>query len=238
MSVTVDAARLLVYAAVASADVANHHPDADVRERAQRRMDLLTPLAKAWPTDEGVRIASLGVQVHGGMGFVEETGIAQRYRDARITPIYEGTNGIQAIDLVGRKIARDSGKAVSELLDELTETVERAEAIGELSTAAKCLSDAVHQSRSAATWIVEQFGSSTEGVLSGATVFLDLLATTVAGSLLITQAADHISSGDTDATRLIAGAEFFALDRLTRLPSLQSITLGCGLLDAGLMQRR
>jgi len=234
MAVTVDASRLLVYLAVAAADVANDHPDAEERARSQRRMELLTPLAKAWPTDEGVRVASLGVQIHGGMGFIEETGIAQRYRDARITPIYEGTNGIQAIDLVGRKIARDNGLAVNELLDEISVTIERADGIAELSNAAKSLSEAVHQCRAAVTWIVEQFANNADAVLAGATVFLDLLATTVAGSLLIKQAADHIEDGSPDATRRVACSEFFAFDRLTRLPSLQSISLGNELLTAGL----
>ncbi len=234
MAVTVDASRLLVYLAVAAADVANNHPDAEERARSQRRMELLTPLAKAWPTDEGVRVASLGVQIHGGMGFIEETGIAQRYRDARITPIYEGTNGIQAIDLVGRKIARDNGLAVNELLDEISVTIERADGIAELSNAAKSLSEAVHQCRAAVTWIVEQFANSADAVLAGATVFLDLVATTVAGSLLIKQAADHVEDGSPDATMRVARAEFFAFDRLTRLPSLQSITLGNELLTAGL----
>ena len=234
MAVTVDASRLLVYLAVAAGDVASSHPDAEERARSQRRMELLTPLAKAWPTDEGVRVASLGVQIHGGMGFIEETGIAQRYRDARITPIYEGTNGIQAIDLVGRKVARDNGLAVNELLDEISLTIERAEGTAELSNAAKSLSEAVHQCRAAVTWIVEQFANNADAVLAGATVFLDLLATTVAGSLLIRQAADHLEDGSPDATRRVACAEFFAFDRLTRLPSLQSITLGNELLTAGL----
>src|SRR3546814_124572 len=102
-----------------SSDVCSSDLDVVVRSAAALRADLLTPLAKAWSTDEGVRLTSLAVQVHGGMGFIEETGIAQRYRDARIAPIYEGTNGIQAIDLVSRKVRRDGGAAMQALLDEL-----------------------------------------------------------------------------------------------------------------------
>jgi alkylation response protein AidB-like acyl-CoA dehydrogenase len=234
MAVTVDAARLLVYSAFAAADTAKHAPDADQREHAQRRADLLTPLAKAWPTDEAVRVASLAVQVHGGMGFIEETGIAQRYRDARIAPIYEGTNGIQAIDLAGRKIARDDGRAAAELLGEIAEIADRAVGVAELSASAKALSDAVQQSRAGVAWIVERFATDTDNVLAGATAVLELLALTVAASLLIRQAIEHAANQLPDAGRRLARAEFFALDRLSRLPSLTAISLGVDLLDAGL----
>src|SRR5689334_24564868 len=90
----------------------------------QRRVDLLIPVVKAWSTDAGVEIASIGVQIHGGMGFIEETGAAQHLRDARILPIYEGTNGIQARDLVGRKIAKDGGETMLGLISEMRATVE------------------------------------------------------------------------------------------------------------------
>ena len=96
-----------------------HAADADARARCQARADLLIPVVKAWCTDQGVEIASLGVQVHGGMGYIEETGAAQYYRDARIAPIYEGTNGIQANDLVGRKVQRDGGAATAALIAEM-----------------------------------------------------------------------------------------------------------------------
>jgi alkylation response protein AidB-like acyl-CoA dehydrogenase len=98
--------------------------DADEKAWSKRREDLLIPIAKAWSTDMGVEVASMGVQVHGGMGFIEETGAAQHLRDARIAPIYEGTNGIQAIDLVGRKLARDGGTAMAELIEDIRQTVE------------------------------------------------------------------------------------------------------------------
>src|SRR3546814_14895877 len=104
--------RGLVYEVAAGIDVADRHPDAAERARAQTRVDLLIPVVKAWCTDTAVEICSANVQVHGGMGFIEETGAAQHYRDARITPIYEGANGVQALDLVGRKVARDGGEAL------------------------------------------------------------------------------------------------------------------------------
>ena len=113
------AARTICYATAVALDVAARAKDAKVRADAAARGALLTPIAKAFSTDIGNEVAYLGVQVHGGMGFIEETGAAQHYRDARITAIYEGTNGIQAIDLVTRKLGANGGASVFALLDEL-----------------------------------------------------------------------------------------------------------------------
>ena len=112
MRAATEAMRALAYYAAAMIDHARREPDPAARAEAQRRADLLIPVVKAWCTDLGVVVASTGIQVHGGMGYIEETGAAQHLRDARIAPIYEGTNGIQANDLVGRKLARDRGEAV------------------------------------------------------------------------------------------------------------------------------
>src|SRR5260370_1736687 len=103
-------------------DRGRRHPEAAKRAAAQRQADLLIPVVKAWCTDLGVAVASTGIQVHGGMGYVEETGAAQYLRDARIGPIYAGTNGIQANDLVGRKLSRDHGEAAGALVAEMRET--------------------------------------------------------------------------------------------------------------------
>jgi len=119
------AARVLAYRAAAAADVASRSPDAETAAKAQRRLDLLIPVVKGWSTEMGNVSASLGVQVHGGMGYIEETGAAQHLRDARITTIYEGTTGIQALDLIGRKIARDKGRAMAELIADLRATQAR-----------------------------------------------------------------------------------------------------------------
>ena len=119
MRAGIEAMRALTYLAAAAIDRSRHAADEKERFRAQRRADLLIPVVKAWCTDLGVEIASLGVQVHGGMGYIEETGAAQHLRDARIAPIYEGTNGIQANDLVGRKLGRDKGEAARELFAEM-----------------------------------------------------------------------------------------------------------------------
>ena len=113
------AARSICYATAVALDVSVRAKDAKVRADAAARGALLTPIAKAFSTDIGNEVAYLGVQVHGGMGFIEETGAAQHYRDARITSIYEGTNGIQSIDLVTRKLAANGGASVWALLDEL-----------------------------------------------------------------------------------------------------------------------
>src|SRR5437660_6810719 len=122
------AARTICYATAVALDVAARAKDSKVRADAAARGALLTPIAKAFSTDIGNEVAYLGVQVHGGMGFIEETGAAQHYRDARITAIYEGTNGIQAIDLVTRKLAANGGAAVWALLDQLSATVKQVEA--------------------------------------------------------------------------------------------------------------
>src|SRR5207302_6328663 len=119
MRAATEAMRALTYFAAAAIDRSRRAGDDEARFRAQRRADLLIPVVKAWCTDLGVEVASLGVQVHGGMGYIEETGAAQYYRDARIAPIYEGTNGIQANDLVSRKLGRDRGEAARDLLAEM-----------------------------------------------------------------------------------------------------------------------
>lgn len=127
----VEAARVLAYDCAAAFDFAHKHPEDDVRDRFNRRGALLTPIVKGWSTEVGVEICSLGMQVHGGMGFIEETGAAQYLRDVRITPIYEGTTGIQANDLVGRKTQYDGGQGVEELLTDMRATQAALESAGD-----------------------------------------------------------------------------------------------------------
>src|SRR5438270_2146548 len=119
MRAATEAMRALAYLAAAAIDASRQAGEGEAQFRAQRRADLLIPVVKAWCTDLGVEIASTGIQVHGGVGYIEETGAAQYLRDARIAPIYEGTNGIQANDLVGRKLGRDQGEAARELIAEM-----------------------------------------------------------------------------------------------------------------------
>ena len=225
---TRDAMRLLTFATAIAADIARHHEDPEQRALHQRRTDLLTPLAKAWCTDEGIRLASLALQVHGGMGFVEETGIAQRYRDARIATIYEGTNGIQAIDLVGRKVSRDGGGAATELFDAIEPTVTAAAGSTELADAAAQLAAALVDARAATTWVVEQSARDRGVVLAGACSYLELLSLTVAGDLLLRHALD------TGSVRAIRRAQFFAVEQLRQRPAFERITLGLLTLRDGL----
>src|SRR5204862_250575 len=125
MKAHIEAARGICLSTAVAADLARAATDDAARTAAKLREELLTPIAKAWSTDVGVWAASQGVQIHGGMGFIEETGAAQHYRDARIAPIYEGTNGIQAIDLVTRKLAAQGGASVWSLLEDLTGVVKQ-----------------------------------------------------------------------------------------------------------------
>ncbi len=132
----IEVARVMAYDCAAAFDFAGHHADAEVREKFKRRGELLTPIVKGWSTEVGVELCSLGVQIHGGMGFIEETGAAQHLRDSRITPIYEGTTGIQANDLLGRKTMYDGGQGVDELLADMRITQDALAASGNPDAAA------------------------------------------------------------------------------------------------------
>ncbi len=119
MRARTEAMRALAYCTAACMDRAQRHPDAATRARNQGRVEFLTPVVKGWCTESSIMIASAGIQVHGGVGYVEETGAAQYLRDARITTIYEGTTGIQANDLIGRKLARDKGEHAGALIRDM-----------------------------------------------------------------------------------------------------------------------
>jgi 3-(methylthio)propanoyl-CoA dehydrogenase len=181
-----EAARALLYAAAVSLDEAKHGPDPVARQAAQVRVDLLTPVCKAWATDVGVEVASLGVQIHGGMGFIEETGAAQHYRDARILPIYEGTNGIQANDLVFRKLGRDKGAAARAFLAEVGSTVEtlRAKPGDDAAAIADALSDAVAALAEATGWMVDHLTADPVAAAAGASSYLRMFGLTAGGQML------------------------------------------------------
>ena len=160
----------------------------------------MTPLAKAYGTDIGVEVASLGVQVHGGMGFVEETGAAQYYRDIRIAPLYEGTNGIQAADLVGRKLTGDGGAALKALITDVRSD-------GRTETSLLALTDAVER---AADWML---GASAEDRLAGSYPFLEMVAIMACGGLMARQ---HAAAADGNSAFLHAKqvTTRFYLDRI------------------------
>lgn len=220
MDASTQAARAICYACAAAADLAEHSPDADVRAAAKAREDLLTPLAKAWSTDRGVEAANSGVQIHGGMGFMSQTLAAQLYMDARIAPIYEGTNGIQAIDLVGRKLSADNGKAMAALIAEARSYARAARATNDprLVAAASRLETAIDALETATSWMLEKMGSDRQTALGGATVYLRL-AGDVAGGALLVAGATHDMPGDADPAgldRARALARFFAEDTLSQ----------------------
>ncbi len=199
-------ARAICMATAAASDIASGHPDEDVRRSAHIRETLLTPIAKAYSSDLGVEATSVSLQIFGGMGFVEETGAAQHYRDSRIAPIYEGTNGIQAMDLVGRKIRRDGGDGMQALISEL-------EAILSLSQefkmeAASSLKDGLETLKQATKIIL---GANEKDVLSVATNYLRLAGNVISGALLIKAACNGKKDGDPLADNMAALARYHSL---------------------------
>ncbi|AMD01593.1 acyl-CoA dehydrogenase [Halomonas chromatireducens] len=176
MRARTDALRALALYCAAQLDVARHGGDGE-REVAQARADVLIPVVKAFSTDQAVDIASMGVQVHGGMGFIEETGAAQLLRDARIAPIYEGTNGIQALDLAGRKLQRDGGAALAGLIEEVEATASELREDGELAALGESLAAGAADLEAAMQRVLEQGSDSELGpdaIQAYATPFLSL----------------------------------------------------------------
>jgi alkylation response protein AidB-like acyl-CoA dehydrogenase len=211
MRAMTSAARAICYATAVAIDVSHRATDASARDTAAARAALLTPIAKAFSTDIGNEVASMGVQVHGGMGFIEETGAAQHMRDARITAIYEGTNGIQSIDLVTRKLAAQSGASVFALLDEMKDTVSRVEASNDPAfglTAAR-LREALAALDRASRWLLERMTASPNDALAGATPYLRLFGSTLGGCLLAEQAL-AANKSDGGGKRQTALTRFFA----------------------------
>jgi len=220
------AARAICYATGVAIDRTQRGKTEAARKAGHERASLLTPVAKAFSTDIGIEVASLGVQVHGGMGFIEETGAAQHYRDARIAAIYEGTNGIQAIDLVTRKLPLDNAKTVGLYLDELRRTVSavkasNAPAFGE--TAAR-LGEAVDSLERATRWLLAQKSSDT--ALAGATPYLRLFGYAAGGCMLAEQALIALRESGDGAGRT-ALARFFAENIAVQAVGLErSVTEG------------
>ena len=231
MKARIEAARAVCLDTAVAADAARCASDPVARARAARREELLTPIAKAWSTDMGVRVASDGVQVHGGMGFVEETGAAQHYRDARIAPIYEGTNGIQAMDLAGRKLALDGGAAFTEFLADVRATLPALD--GDLAPVAARLGAAAEALERAGGWLSERRGSP--DALAGATEFLGL-AGDVAGGWGLARAALHARTADGDPAWLAGKAQLarvFASQVLGAAESrAEAVTAGAADLEA------
>ena len=218
------ASRAICYLTAACLDRAARETDPERRERAAARASLLTPVAKAFSTDIGNEVASLGVQIHGGMGFVEETGAAQHMRDARILPIYEGTNGIQAIDLVTRKLPLAGGEIVGDEIGAMRRTVKalmnKSEAFG--TTAAR-LREAIDSLDRATSFMKNALsGNDPSPALAGATPYLRLFGLARGGTLLADMA---LAAGESEAGR-IALARFFAENLATAAGGLETSILG------------
>ena len=214
-----EAARALTYLNAAAVDRAAAAEDAETRKAQQGLADLLTPVTKAFATDIGVEAASLAIQVHGGMGFIEETGIAQLYRDCRIAPIYEGTNGIQAIDLAGRKLAQDEGAHWKRFFAEIRDFAGDLPGAGDLGAIGPYLEDGVEALQHAAVWLAGNEGEAVRDTAAGATPFLRMFGTIAGGYLLARQAAEaarRIEGGSNDPflKAKIATARYFAEQHL------------------------
>ena len=185
MKAYIEAMRAMLYTNAVSIDLARHHPDRAEREARRELVDLLTPICKAWCSDLGVELTSIGLQVHGGMGYVEETGVAQYLRDSRIAPVYEGTNGIQAINLVIRKVPMRGGGVVKDLLAQMEALDRELAAVGpELAGVRSALANGVSVLREATDWIMTRGLAEPNDALAGATPYLRLCGLVIGGWLL------------------------------------------------------
>ena len=217
MRSNVEAMRALAYSVAAAHDAAARHPDKAERAQNQAYVDLMIPVVKGWSTETGNELAYLGVQVHGGMGFIEETGAAQFMRDARITTIYEGTTGIQANDLMGRKIAREGGTTIKAVIATMQQTrSEVAKQAGvEFVAIAAALGRGIESLQQATDYIVANYGKDVRAVAVGAVPFLRLMGI-VSGGWMMARAAlvaqGKIAGGDVDPffPAKIATAHFYA----------------------------
>ncbi len=217
------AARVICFATAGAIDDSEHAEGDAARKAAHERASLLTPVAKAFSTDIGIEVASLGVQVHGGMGYIEETGAAQHYRDARIAAIYEGTNGIQAVDLVARKLPLSNGAAVGGYLDELRAKVKAVQAANDPAFGATALrlAEAVESLDRATTWLRAQFDKRPEAALAGATPYLRLFANAAGGCMLADEALAGLRLSNGAAAARISIARFFAENLAVQAGSLE-----------------
>jgi acyl-CoA dehydrogenase len=241
-----EAMRALCAVVAVSLDSARLNPSAAERGQHQAFADLMIPVVKGWCTENSIDIASLGIQVHGGVGFVEETGVAQYFRDARITPIYEGTTGIQANDLIGRKLARDGGRAAQAVITQMRGVARELAADPELAPAGSALAVAVDSLERAIRYVVENHAKDIRGVSVGAVPLLKLFGIVAGGWQLLRSAS--IARRRRDETGLngaaaafheakIATARFYADHVLSQAAGLShSIVHGsAGALAAGVL---
>jgi hypothetical protein len=230
MKASVEASRALALYAAYQLDLGNSHPDAAVRAAAQARGDLMIPVVKGFCTENGFEVASTGVQVHGGMGYVEETGAAQTMRDVRITSIYEGTTGIQSNDLLGRKIGRDRGATLRALLDEMQSTLAALNGSPGVATQVRdAAQDAVTRLRNSSEILLAALASAPDRAMAVSVPFLKFCALTMGGWLMARSAAiaaQRLAEGASDREFLqgkLATAHFYATQLLPQVLSLEHI---------------
>jgi alkylation response protein AidB-like acyl-CoA dehydrogenase len=237
MKAYIEAMRALLYTNAVSIDLARHHHDRAEREARRELTELLTPISKAWCTDLGVELTSMGLQVHGGMGYVEETGVAQYLRDSRIAPIYEGTNGIQAIDLVARKVPMRDGGVVADLLAQMEALDGELAAAGpELAGPRSALANGVSALREATDWIMSRGLAEPSDALAGAAPYLRLFGLVIGGWLLTRSALAASrqlrNASGSDAVFLqdkIGTARFYTEQLLPQVAGLlPAVTAGAG----------
>jgi alkylation response protein AidB-like acyl-CoA dehydrogenase len=230
MKAQIEAMRALAYVVAAAVDKSLRHPDKAERARNQAFVDLMIPIVKGWFTEIGIEIASTGIQVHGGMGFIEETGAAQHLRDARITTIYEGTTGIQANDLIGRKIAREGGATAKEVIKAMRDVeAELGKASGEdMAAIREAFSAGLTAAEECVSWMVITYGNDVKAAHAGAVPFLKLMGVVCGGwqlarSALVAQ--QRLSEGKGDKSfyeAKIKTARFFADHVLTQATGLRN----------------
>ncbi len=237
----IEAARGICLSTAVAADLAKTAASPEERARFAAYEALMVPIAKAWSTDMACEVASVGVQIHGGMGFIEETGAAQHYRDARITPIYEGTNGIQAMDLTGRKLSGDGGAAARGLIAEAAEAAEslRASTDPRIASTYPYLKAAATAAGLATGWLLERKGAAPADVLAGSAAYLKLMGD-MAGGLMLARgalgAARRLAAGEGDPVFLNGKIELLRVYASTVLPHAaahaQEVAMGAEMLGA------
>jgi alkylation response protein AidB-like acyl-CoA dehydrogenase len=233
MKSTTEATRALAYWTSAILDRARKSTDEAERRENQALVDLLIPVVKGWSTENGIEVASLGIQVHGGMGFIEETGAAQHLRDARITTIYEGTTGIQANDLVGRKVGREQGKTAFALIARMEATARELPAAKNVHLSAICdrLTSALASLKEATQWIAQAYATNPAAVAAGSVYYLKLLGITSGGWMMARAAqaaAKSLEAGQGDAAYLrgkLLTARFYADHILPQAMGLAAVTM-------------
>ena len=230
MRASTEAARAVAYVAAGWFDIAHGHPDAELRKRAQAAYEYLVPIVKGWSTEMSIDVASAGVQVHGGMGFIEETGAAQYYRDARILTIYEGTTAIQANDLVGRKTARDGGAVAKAFIAQMRVTQSELEkaADGDLRAIGAQLKPAIDAYAAVVDFVVAQYKAEIRAVFAGSVPYLKLAGIVHGGwqmarAALVAERGIQAGAADADFLRAKLGTARFYADHI--LSSAQGLAV-------------